>query len=152
METRIKTVEEGPSRIVIRERFMPRRWGGIPLPMMLFFPILWLFLRITFGKTSIFDKETQSIVVEKRTFFVHRKEQTYFSDIDSLNIAPREIRDVPQGNPYAGVIITNVEDLSLLYHDGTRARIATTRSGSKELETLGTRLAYLIDKPFLNQT
>jgi hypothetical protein len=118
---------------------------------MLFFPVLWLFLRIIFGNKTIFDRENQRIVVDRRTLFTHRREQTYFSDVDSVNLTPREIRDVSQGNAFAGVISTNVEDLSLLYHDGTRSRIATIRSGSKELETLGTRLASLMGKPFLER-
>ena len=149
MESKTKTLEDSPGRIVLRESFMPWRWGGLQITQILFVPVMWLFQRLVFSKKIVFDRAYQDVVVENRILFIHRRTQTHFSDVDSVDLSPREMRVVVPSNPYVGVVPIGLEDLSLLLRDGTRVRVATTYKESVELEVLGKRLGELLGKSFV---
>lgn len=149
METRTKMLEDRPDRIVLRESFMPWRWGGPQLPAMLFIPVLWPLLRLVFDKKTVFDRADGSIVVGKRFLFVRRQARTHFSDVDSISVSPRQITEVVAGNRFAGTVTIRVKDLSLTLFDGTRLNVATAYRGSPELEALGSRLGGLMGRPLV---
>ena len=94
MESRTKTFADTPSRIVVREYFMPWLWGGPTIIYMILAPVLWPVLRLVLGKKIIFDRAYQDVVIENRILFVHRKMQTHFSDINSIDLFQREIQVV----------------------------------------------------------
>jgi hypothetical protein len=149
METRTKTLEDRPDRIVLRESFMPWRWGGPQWPTVLFIPLLWPVLRLAFDKKVVFDRANQSMVVEKRVLFVSRRTEIRFADVASVCLSPRGITEIPQGQQFVGPITIRVEDLSLLLHDGTQVKIATAHRGSPEIEALWGRLGELTGRPFV---
>lgn len=149
MESRVKILDDSLGRIVLREAFMPWRWGGLQITSIPFVPILWPFQRLIFGKKIIFDRAYESIVIKSRILFIHRKMQTNFSDIDSVTLSPRDIQETMHGSPYVGPVPIHVEDLSLLFHDGKQMRIATAYRESTQLEVLGKRLGELMGKPFV---
>jgi hypothetical protein len=128
---------------------MPWRWGGLQLSRILFVPVLWPFLRLIFDKKIVFDRTHQDVTVRNRILFIRRRMQTHFTDVDSVNLSPREIREVPPGQQFVGPVTIRVKDLSLLLHDGTQVRIATAYKGSIELEPLGKRLGELMGKSFV---
>ena len=149
MESRTRILEESPSRIVLRESFMPWRWGGLQLSRIFLVPLLWLFQRLILGKKIVFDRAYQDMNVENRILFVHRRTQTHFSDVESVTLSPREIKEALHGYVYVGPVPIHVKDLSLLLHDGTHVRIATAYKESTQLEVLGKRLGELTGKPFV---
>ena len=149
MESRTKTLEDTPSRIVVREYFMPWLWGGPTIIYMILAPVLWPVLRLVLGKKIIFDRAYQDVVIENRILFVDRKMQTHFSDINSIDLFQREIQVVVSAGRYVAAAPIRVEDLSLSLQDGTQVRIATAYRESTQLEVLGKRLGELMGKPFI---
>jgi len=151
MEIRTKTLEDNPSRIVVREYFMPWSWGGLQIQRILLTPFVWLFLRLVLGKKIVFDRAYQTMVIENRILFARRKTQTHFSDVESISFSQRELRVAvgSGGSLYTGVAPISVKDLFLLIHDGTQVRVTTSYKDNIELDNLAKRLGKLMGKPFV---